>query len=390
MFQIKTTPIFLGICITALTSPLVSAKNLSFGDPDSDLGELTVSGWLRANIQDKDYSKDDHKLKFDAAKIAIHYDANRLFGNFEYRCYQFDTLCDFSSLVNANIGYKFNPDNKLTLGIQDVPFGPGRGWSTSWYGGILVNAGLEDIHNLGLNFQSNLTSTTKLDLAYFVKDAGNYIGNGLDSSRYTANFVQSDNASDTTLEEKNMFVARIDQQLPELLPNMKLSLGGSYWHSDLDNKTNGETGQRKSWAIFSKANYKNLNMTLTGGNNKINNKDSVHPDYSVVGSFDSSYYVANDADFYTADLNYVYQDPNQRFTLTPYATYTIYKKKVDEYKDSTRHVLGAQVDIKKFSIAAEYIIGKNDVFINGSTDSLAVGDDNSTNKMLNVLFFYNF
>ena len=367
------------------------AESLSFGDPNTDLGEVTVSGWLRANIQDKDYSDDEHKLKFDAAKIALSYDAKQLFGNFEYRCYQFEKACDFSSLVNANLGYKINPNNSVTVGVQEVPFGPGRGWSTNWYGGILVNAGLEDIHDLGIDFKSKLTDTTKLDLAYFAGDAGNYIGHGKDSSRYTVNYVESDDPADTRLKEKNMFVARIDQQLPDLgIDGLGLSAGGSYWYSQLDNKTNGETGHRNSWALFSRANYHNFNFTFTGGRNKVTNKDPLHPDYSVMGSFDTSYYVANDADFYTFDVNYVYKDPQNRFSITPYATYSLYKKNTDDFKDSTRHVLGAQLDIKQFSFASEYIIGKNDIFINGDKQSLAMGDTNKTSKMLNLLFFYNF
>lgn len=390
MYQIKRNTFFLGACLATFIASPVFAKELSIGNADSDLGKLAFSGWLRANIQDKDYSDDDHKLKFDAAKIAIKYDANRFFGNFEYRCYQFDTLCDFSTLVNANIGYKFNSDHKLTVGVQDIPFGPGRGWSTNWYGGILVNAGLEDVHNLGFNFQSNLTDSTKIDLAYFIRDAGNYIGNSKDSSRYTANFVKSNNPADTSLVEKNMFIARIDQQIPLNIEDIKLSLGGSYWHSQLDNKTDAETGNRKSWAFFSRAKYKDFNLTLTGGKNKVSNKDPRHPDYSVVGSFDSTYNVANNADFYTVDLNYVYQDPNSRYSLTPYLTYSLYKKNVAAYKNSTRNVIGAQLDVKQFSVAAEYIIGKNDPFINGSANSLTTGDDNQNNKMLNLLLFYNF
>lgn len=387
----KSNALFTGVSIAFFSITPSFASDLSLGDANTDLGKLTVSGWLRANIQDKDYSDNDHKLQFNAAKINVNYDAKKLFGNFEYRCYQFDTLCDFSSLVNANLGYKFNDDNRITAGVQDVPFGPGRGWSTSWYGGIVVNAGLEDIHNLGLDFQSNITNSTKVDLAYFVGDAGNYVGKGYDSSRYTVNYVKTNVSGDSSYNEKNMFVGRIDQQLPNFnIPDLNLSVGGSYWHSDIENLTSGDTGNRNAWAAFARTNYKGLNITLTGGKNKISNKDPIAPDYSVMGSFDSTYYVANDADFYTADLNYVYKDPNQRFTLTPYLTYSSYVKNKSNYKDSTRNIIGAQLDIKQFSMAAEYIIGKNDVFINGSADSLAAGDDNSTNRMLNLLFFYNF
>ncbi|WP_262772403.1 hypothetical protein [Acinetobacter bereziniae] len=125
MFKFK----YLAINLTLLSIfyPQMAQASSQIGDPQSNLGALTFSGWLRANIQDKNYSNDEHKLKFDAAKLAIQYDATQFFGNFEYRCYQFDEICDFSSLVNANLGYKINPSNRITIGIQDVPFGPDRG-----------------------------------------------------------------------------------------------------------------------------------------------------------------------------------------------------------------------------------------------------------------------
>ena len=35
-------------------SAAVQADTLSWGDAETDLGKLTVSGWVRANYQDKD------------------------------------------------------------------------------------------------------------------------------------------------------------------------------------------------------------------------------------------------------------------------------------------------------------------------------------------------
>ncbi|MFU8927899.1 hypothetical protein [Acinetobacter puyangensis] len=385
----KSFPVFGGLLIS-IASIQSHANPLKFGDASTDTGEIQVSGWLRANIQDKSYSDDEHKLKFDAAKLDIKYDSRQFFGNLEYRCYQFDTICDFSSLVNANLGYKISPTQRVTVGVQDVPFGPGRGWSTSWYGGLLVNTGLEDIHNLGINYQQQWTNT-KLDLAYFTGDAGNYVGKSQDASRYTANFVKPDSTSDTYLDEKNMFVARISQDLPYFTVNdFSVNVGASYWYSDIDNKTNGQTGHRDSWALFSRLAYKGVNVTLTGGKNKITNKDPLYPDYAVVGSFDSAYYVANEGQFYTADVNYTFKNVLDRFQITPYATYTAYDKSHADYKTSTRSIFGAQLDYKKFSVASEYIIGKNDLFIGGDAQSFAQGDTGKSNKLFNLLFLYNF
>ncbi|MER8055468.1 hypothetical protein ABS210_18725, partial [Acinetobacter pittii] len=41
-------------------------------------------------------------------------------------------------------------------------------------------------------------------------------------------------------------------------------------------------------------------------------------------------------------------------------------------------------------LVAEYIMSKNDPFIGGTQDSLAKGDDNQWNKLLNLTLFYYF
>lgn len=48
-----------------------SYAGVSFGDTDSEYGKLTVSGYVRANYQDKHYgeSASDQKIRFDAAQL---------------------------------------------------------------------------------------------------------------------------------------------------------------------------------------------------------------------------------------------------------------------------------------------------------------------------------
>lgn len=367
------------------------AGDLSFGDAASELGQIDVSGWLRAKYQDKDYSDNDRELKFDAAKITIKYDAKHLFGELEYRCYQSDTLCDLSTLVNANLGYKVNAQDRVTVGLQNMPFGVGRSWGSSWYGSSLDNAGLEDVHNLGINYQHQFSDRTHLDLAYFIRDGGHYAGSGGDSARYSANFVHSEDTDAPTLKEKNMWLARIKQDIAlAAVPDLKLGVGGSYWYSDLDNKDNGQTGHRNAWAAFAQLGYQNASATFTAGQNRVDNASLITPDYSTVGSFDSVYNVANKANFYVADLNYQFKNIIEGYHLTPYVTYAVYDKDKRGFATSRRQIWGAQLDVKQLSFAAEYIIGKNDVFIGGDENSLVNGDDNGRSRLLHLLLIYNF
>jgi len=66
------------------------------------------------------------------------------------------------------------------------------------------------------------------------------------------------------------------------------------------------------------------------------------------------------------------------------------RKDPKDFKTSTRNIFGVQADKGHFSVAAEYMLGKNDPFIGGNADSCAQGDDQGWSRLLNLLFFYNF
>ncbi|TCM61174.1 hypothetical protein EC844_12927 [Acinetobacter calcoaceticus] len=369
----------------------VHAADLEIGDSKSSLGSLKLSGFLRAKFQDKDYSDADHSLKFDAAKINLDYKSQYLFGHVEYRCYQFDKLCDFSSLVDAYMGYNINPQSSIKLGLQDIPFGPYKFWSSNYYGGVNSQVGLEDVHNLGINYNIQPIKGTTLDLAYFARDGGKYHGSNGEASRYSSNYVSSNDPDQTCLKEKNMWIGRINQEL-NFLDNehLKTSVGASYWYSTIDNKRTNQDGSRKAWAVFSQVAYDELKFTFTGGKNDVDNGDYTQSAQSSVGSFDDLYMVANQGTFYTADLSYTFKDVYKGISIMPYMMYSSYQKSQSGFKDSSRNIIGATIDYKSFSLVSEYIIGKHDPSIGGTADSLGAGDDGRRNKMLNLTMLYHF
>lgn len=367
---------------------------ISIGDAQSTMGEVTFSGTLRGNYQDKDFGEsatNNRKIKFDAGIFRIGYESPEWLAKAEYRCYQYDTLCDFSTLVYAYAGYKLNATDQLTLGLQPIPFGPGRFWDSSFYASINNTIGLQDALNLGVNYHVEFAQATKLDLAYFAQDGGRYKGDSPDSARYTANFVSTSDPTKTNLNEKNMWLMRINQDLNFLsTDDFKVSLGGSYWYSEIENEINNQQGSRKAWALFSQMQYKNAGLTLTGGKLSIDNKDQLHPDSSTIGAFDTEYELANKGHFYTLDARYTFKQVKDDLNISPYLVYSGYDKDKSSDKDSMRHIAGVAWDYKNLSMYTEYIMSKNDPFIGGTSSSLAAGDDNRWNKMLNLTFIYNF
>ncbi|MDR2251115.1 hypothetical protein [Acinetobacter sp.] len=381
----------MGLFVVCMSTPVFAGVTL--GDPTSELGAVTVSGTLRANYQDKHYGEpaSDQKIKFDAAILNVAYDSPDWFGKFQYRCYQYDTLCDFSTLVQAYAGYRLNATDNITVGLQPIPLGPGRYWDTSFYAGINNTMGLQDALDLGVNYHFEMPTATKVDLAYFATDGGNYHGSSKDSARYTANVVTSSDPLKTNLNEKNMWMARVDQDLKFLsTDDLKVSVGGSYWYSDIENKKTSADGNRNTWAVFNRINYKNLNVVLTGGRQSISNKDALSPSSSTFGSFDGEYDIANKGYFYTVDTSYKFKNVRDSLNVTPYVVFSGFNKKEQGFKDSQRNIVGVAWDYKNVSLYTEYLMSKNDPFVGGNGSSLAAGDDGKWNKLLNVMLVYNF
>jgi len=383
----------LGCSISVITLSLPAVAGFTFGQADTDSGALTISGAVRANFQDKHYGEDadDQKIKFDAAILKVAYESPDWFGNAEYRCYQYDQFCDFSTLVYGYAGYHINPTDQITVGLQPIPFGPGRFWDSSFYASLNNTIGLQDVHNLGLNYHFELPSATKLDLAYFIEDGGHYHGDSHDAARYSANLVKSSDPSKTQLKEKNMWIVRViqDMNLPAAM-DLKSTIGASYWYSDIDNKKTDSDGSRKAWSIFGSLKYHNFSTSLTAGKLSIDNKDVLSPNSSVFGSFESEYELANEGYFYTFDSRYAVQNLRPNLTVSPYLMLSAYDKKQHDFKDSQRHALGVAWDYKNVSLYTEYLMSKNDAFIGGNLASLAKGDDDQWNKLFNMMLIYSF
>lgn len=380
-------------CVLAVAASLSTPvfAGLSIGDEKTNTGELSVSGFVRAKYQDKSWTDNDHKLTFDAARINVDYKSPKLFGHVEYRCYQFDKLCDFSTLVDAYAGYNINDKHLVQAGIQAVPFGPGRYWESNYYGGVITQIGLEDVHNLGIKYQGKFDTGTKLELGYFPGDGGSYSGPySDDASRYTTNFVKPENSSLTHLDETDMLIARVQQDISGLPEGLASNVGASYWSSDIDNKTLGTTGDRQAWALFGNLRYNNLGVTATLGKNDVENADPVTPQASLMGSFDDNFMVANEGMFYTVDLAYSFKNVGKFSEIEPHFMYSQYAKSEDGFKDSTRHILGVTAYYNKLMFVADYIMGKNDFLIGGPSSSYAQGGDDDTHELLNLQFYYNF
>lgn len=376
-------------CSIAMTQ--LCYAGLSFGDKQSTTGQLDIGGALRGKYVYDDYSTpSSSKVSFGDAILRIDYESKNIIGHLDYRAYEYyGHLGDASWLTDAWVGYKFDDKNKVIAGLNPVPFGLDRFWGKTFYLGIANAMGLEDVHNLGVNYQLK-TETQQLDLAYYPTDGGNFQGHSKDAKRFSVNMVNADDyvENGTHTKEKNMFVARYVHQLK--YDDLNYKLGASAWYSEIENKNSHNTGSRQVWSVFTDMNYENWNMNLLLGHQKIDHKDSLYPEHITLGGFDSSFNSATQGDFFSTELSYLF---TQKFeyinSIRPYINFSGYTNKNGNGSDSLRIIPGLSFNFKDITVQAEYLIGKHDPYL-GDPNGLAQGSNNQWNKKVHVSVAYYF
>lgn len=362
---------------------LVSQAVQAVEVPLDGVGKLDIGGAVRAKYQYKDFAQTDKsKLEFADTKLVINYSSPTWLAYGDYRCYRIDTLCDLSMLVDAWVGYQFDPGQQLTLGMMTVPFGPSQYWGNTYYEGTMYNLGLEDVHNPGIKYQYK-TATNELSLGFYPQDGGRYVGQSHDAARFSANLIQADDLTNGThLHEKNILIGRVSHYV-EYSDRLNQTLGASYWHSSLDNKQTGQSGGRNAWNVFSSTDWQQWNATLVAGQHRLDNKEMNLPDISTFGAFDYSYNLANDYNFYSADVSYSWPvNYGKLSNIKPYLNYSMMDKQQNGFANSERLISGLGFSYGAVSVFAEYMLGKNDAMIAGDANSYAQGDKNASWKKL--------
>jgi len=201
----------LGILISTVgltLSTLSYADGLVWGDRQAQSGQFSVSGGVRTRFQSKDFADassegKNNDWRLADLKLVLNYENPQWLAQSDIRCYQYDRLCDAVFLHSAWLGYKIDPQQTVSAGLQAVDFGFGRFWGSSYYETLFNTLGYEDVHNLGLKYQFK-NDDYQLTLGFYPTDGGNFKGTSKDSSRYTGNFVEADDLEQGTYIEKRI------------------------------------------------------------------------------------------------------------------------------------------------------------------------------------------
>ncbi|MFP4681905.1 MAG: hypothetical protein ACLFQB_15645, partial [Chitinispirillaceae bacterium] len=177
-----------------LRSVLVSsaaAGMLFVGSAVAQDGEdgISIGGALRYNFFVKAFEDDitanDVEMTWDTWRLNVSGQKSDFLIDFEYRFYPFDQA---HFIHHGWVGYNWNENTQLELGVTQVPFGDLPYASHSYWFSTAYYLGFEDDYDMGLKLTHKLNNID-LALAYFIQADPRGVGFVPDAARYSYDLV---------------------------------------------------------------------------------------------------------------------------------------------------------------------------------------------------------
>lgn len=340
---------------------------------------------------------------FDTVILSANYDSPRFFGSADYRFYGANFIYGMRNgyrgypgevqfLSYAFVGAKLSEQDKVTVGIQPVPFDD-RYWGSSWYNSLGFVYGIEEVYNTGVSYTRTGNRLT-VSGGFFPVAGPPGIGNSRDSARYSVNLVRGDPylPSASRNAERNMVIGKLRYALATG-DDGQLSVTGSAWVSRVHNFDTGRNGSRHVWAISLKDDRRPLRFKLLAARQEIDPRNAGRNDLIAVGDYDFSYNIAAKGTLGFAEVGHAVDTGALPFSLDVYASYARVVKRA-AFADTQRINIGAfwnDKASKRFRIWTEMLVGRNDPYVGaGQFGSGAAqgGDDHWKVSALAMFGYY--
>ncbi len=362
-------------------------------------GPLKVGGAMRANYAVGDYPESDSgaasravedggDFALDTFRINLDYQKDNWLGKLEYRWYP-----GYNFLHTGWVGYQFDENRQLQVGVNRVPFGPGPyGVSKSWLFDQHYYLGLSDDMDLGVKFSQQL-GNLKLDTAYYVSDEGSYKGGSKDSARYSYDVV---NESDDGYEERNQFNVRAVYSFEGDV--IDTDLGASLQYSELKSKGVQSDGDHHAASLHMLNMWNNFTLAsqVTYYDYDVSDRQPLGTDKLVqMGAYDFPSTAAARAWIPAVSLSY-YQETNNLpwlDSVTPYIEYSSVIKTDSEFNDSQLAILGAAFSYGNWYSYVDWAYTTGNEFVGGDTafgDRLGANEQDEWESRFNINFGYYF
>jgi hypothetical protein len=379
-------------------------EQLDRGDPPEDtkiaIGPVTVGGAIRANYVLGSYSQDDPgdgpnrggnggNVELDTFRINLTLEHDQLIGAAEYRWYTDAAQrfpASYSFLHTGWIGYRFDDDSHVEVGVNRVPFGAGPyGVAQSYMFDMHYYLGLADDMDLGIKYATRWDDW-QVDLAYYLTSEGSYQGRSLDSTRYSFDAVRWNESVDADgnviyggrengFDERNQFNLRAIRFFD--IGAVATEAGFSLQYGQLDGK-GVDDGDHWAASLHMLNRYEDftLGTQVTRYEYAIDSDNPWRTDKLLpMGAFDFPWFTATEA--WVAAMSMSYQQPVPGLAwldkVVPYVEYSHVVKDHDAFNDSQMFALGAQWYAGDWLVYTDLVYANGNWFIGNESDD---GTDN--------------
>ena len=393
MHQGRLPPHYAGLLCTLLCALSASVQAVQVGD-HWDLG-----GAVRMRVDD-DPRRHIHKIGLDTVMLSASYASDSWVGAARYRFYGAEYpyqyvphFGDIRFMEYAWIGYRFDPRHQVELGLNQVPFGLQPLYGSSFWETLGNIVGMEDIDMLGGKYRWD-TREWNVQAGYYARQA--WPGHGTShGSTYSVVVTPADPgvAGGTRNVERDLLVGRVARKAH--VGEWKGEVGFSLLTSSLYNDDTRRYGRRNAYAVHYSTQKNGWAAKLQYARQQMAPRNPHGEQATTVGGYDGTLNLATRGNFYTGDLSYAFANGHLggwAEDLTFYSSYSLYEKSNPAFRNSQRFILGTSFSLKPLSIYLEWLNGRNDPYIGGSsyTQSLAAGGINRWRNQLYMNIGYYF
>ena len=358
------------------------------------LGPVTVGGAMRVNYVHGSYVVDDAgnghyrggnggNIELDTFRFNLALARDKWIGALEYRWYSDygkSFPASYSFLHTGWIGYQFDEDSHIEVGVNRVPFGAGPyGVAQSYMFDMHYYLGLADDMDLGVKYVTSL-GDWKFDAAYYLRSETNGKGWSLDSTRYSFDVVRWNESVDADgnfiyggdengYDERNQLNFRAIRSME--IFNADSELGASMQYGQL--KGTG-TDDGDHWAVSAHMinNWGDLKLgtQLTRYEYRIDSDNPWQTDQLVPsGAFAFAWLLASKAWVPAISLSYSYAPSISWIEkIVPYIEYSHVIKDESSFNDSQMFAIGSQFYKGGWLIYTDLVLANGNWFIGNEAD----------------------
>ncbi|MFK0344269.1 hypothetical protein ACIQT6_11420 [Pseudomonas asiatica] len=362
---------------------------------------LDLGGAIRARV-DYDPDEDIKKFNFDTIALSAQYNSSSFIGAARYWFYgkawpyQYtDKIGDISFAEFAWLGYKFNEQSQIQIGLNQIPFGLQPYFGSTFIESLGYLIGLEDVSMIGAKYIQK-SDDWDFQLGYYLRPAWQGKGTSDGGATYSNVIAKSDSyvENGTNNREKNTVVGRLTKSIT--LGGWQTELGASGYSGSLKNNDTNGSGRRNAISLHAAGKKGKWGVQLLAARQVISPSNPNNDEMITFGGYDTTFNVASRGNLYVGDLSYdiegsyIYGLINN---VKIYTNYSKFDKDKSSFRDSQRAVLGLAYYIgDHLLITNEWLFGKNDPYVGASDylQSLGKGGSDQWENQLSVNIGYYF